>query len=233
MAMAVGVEKVKDSGYQGLNANNPPNDGTGRTLTAAAMFSMTPTKNITTGEGGVVTTDDPDLAARLRLLRNHGQTAPYEHAMLGFNWRITEMQAAMGIVQLGKLPRILDTKRANAERLAKALAEIDGVEAPLALPDREHAYMLYTLTVEHQRDAMAAFLQDAGIEARVYFPPAHRQPVFRAFPSELPVTDAIAPRMLSIPFHARLSDGQLKELVEGVAGAARAAGRRPPGSPST
>jgi len=93
-------------------------------LGAAAMFSMTPTKNITTGEGGVVTTDDPDLAARLRLLRNHGQTAPYEHAMLGFNWRITEMQAAMGIVQLGKLPRILDTKRANAERLGASIVDV-------------------------------------------------------------------------------------------------------------
>jgi len=186
------------------------------------MFSMTPTKNITTGEGGVVTTDDGALASRLRLLRNHGQTAPYQHSLLGFNWRMTEMQAAMGEVQLGRLEGILAVKRANAMWMSRALAGTAGVQSPAALPDRDHAYMLYTLLVDHPRDAMLDFLRKAGIEARVYFPPAHRQPIFSDQPCTLPVTDEIAPRMLSIPFHARLRQAQLEELASCVMGAAEA-----------
>src|SRR5664280_2414694 len=84
-------------------------------LGAAAMFSFTPTKNITTGEGGIVTTDDAELAHAMRLLRNHGQGELYQHLALGYNWRITEMQASMGIVQLGRLDGIVARKRVNAQ----------------------------------------------------------------------------------------------------------------------
>jgi len=138
------------------------------------------------------------------------------------------MQAAMGVVQLGRLGAILATKRANAGTMGKALAGIDGVQPPLALPDRDHAYMLYTLLVDHPRDLMLAYLQDAGIEARVYFPPAHLQSVFSNHPCDLPFTDEVASRMLSIPFHARLTEGQLEELASCVAEAAQAAGAASP-----
>jgi perosamine synthetase len=184
----------------------------------AAMFSFTPTKNITTGEGGMITTGDGDLAARLRLLRNHGQTEPYVHAFLGCNWRMTEMQAAMGRTQVAKLDGILARKRHLASQLDRELAATPGVQSPVVRPDRDHVYMLYTVTFaggQAVRDAVMRDLGQEGIETRVYFPPVHRQPIFAASTVALPVTDDVAGRILSLPIHSRLTP----EEVAAVAGA--------------
>jgi perosamine synthetase len=178
----------------------------------AAMFSFTPTKNITTGEGGMVTTNDGALARQLRLLRNHGQVSPYHHVLVGYNWRITELQAAMGIVQLGKLDEILVRKRRNAEWMRERLGSIANVRSPAEMPDREHVYMLFTLLV-NRRDYVLDRLLAAGIEARVYFPPVHRQPIFSGGVWRLPVTDAVSRRMLSIPFHSLLTPEELEEIA--------------------
>lgn len=187
-------------------------------LSRAAMFSFTPTKNVTTGEGGMVTTGDAALAGALRLLRNHGQRSLYEHVELGYNWRITEMQAAMGVVQVAKLDGILARKWSNATYLTDRLACVPGVRAPVVRPDRTHSFMLFTVLVDrHVRRRVLDGLLESGIEARVYFPPAHRQPVLaRGRRPELPVTDEVAARMLSLPFHSRLSHGELDEIVSAV-----------------
>jgi perosamine synthetase len=185
-------------------------------LGRAAMFSFTPTKNITTGEGGMVTTDDDDLAASMRLLRNHGQTALYQHEVVGWNWRITEMQAAMGSVQLGKLDTILKRKQANAEWMAQRLDGLAGLRLPVALPDRQHVYMLYTLLLDRDRDGALHRLNQLGIESRLYFPPAHRQPVFESGGIDLPVTEDLAARLLSIPFHSLLTEEELSVIGDGV-----------------
>ena len=181
-------------------------------LSRAAMFSFTPTKNITTGEGGIVTTNDGELAARLRLLRNHGQVSPYRHTVIGFNWRMTEMQAAMGLVQLDKLDGILARKERNAQWMKSRLGGNSGILLPSALPDRRHVYMLYTVLLD-RRDLVLQRLLEAGIEARVYFPPVHRQPVFEEPTGRLPVTEEVSPRMLSIPFHSRLLPVELEMIV--------------------
>ncbi|MEM9037002.1 MAG: aminotransferase class I/II-fold pyridoxal phosphate-dependent enzyme [Actinomycetota bacterium] len=178
----------------------------------AGMFSFTPTKNITTGEGGIVTTDDPDLAERLRLLRNHGMTAPYRHELLGHNWRMSDVTAAMGVAQLGKLDQILVRKRERAAWMSERLARIDGITPPLAQDDRQHVYMLYTTLVDGDRDGLASALRADGIESRVYFPPAHLQPVFAGSPGDLPVTEATFARMLSLPMHSRLTDPELARI---------------------
>lgn len=186
---------------------------------AAGMFSFTPTKNITTGEGGMVITDDRALAERLRLLRNHGQTALYRHEILGTNWRITEMQAAMGRVQLAKLDHILARKRAIATRLDRGLASIPGVQIPSVRPDRDHVYMLYTVRFSggtEVRDQVAKAARAANIETRVYFPPAHRQPIFAGYPADLPVTDDVAGRILSLPAHSRLTEEETDRVVSCV-----------------
>ncbi|MCU1499116.1 MAG: DegT/DnrJ/EryC1/StrS family aminotransferase [Acidimicrobiales bacterium] len=185
----------------------------------AGMFSFTPTKNITTGEGGMVTTDDGDLARELRLLRNHGMDAPYHHATLGYNWRISELQSALGCVQLGRLDGILATKRANAETFEGLLGPIDGITAPTVAPDRDHPYMIYTTLVHGgRRQQVLDHLQAVGIEARIYFPPAHRQPVFvdRGIGAELPVTDEVAGQILSLPFHAKLTHDDLRLIAKEV-----------------
>jgi perosamine synthetase len=183
----------------------------------AAVFSFTPTKNVTTGEGGLVTTNDGDLARRLRLLRNHGQAAIDRYVMLGYNWRLTEMQAAMGKVQLTKLPAVLDRKRANAAKLTARLDEIDGVQPPVVRPGCDPAFMIYTVLVDRDRDRLASVLRKAGIESRVYFPPAHLQPVLADFRTELPVTESVAPRMLSVPMHAQLRAAELDAIADAIA----------------
>jgi perosamine synthetase len=186
---------------------------------AAGMFSFTPTKNITTGEGGLVTTSDAAVADRIRLLRNHGMTAPYHHDVVGYNWRLTEMQAAMGVVQLGRLPGILERKRRNAGWLADRLAAVPGVTPPAVRDGAEHPYMIYTVLLDDgiDRDGVLADLLAEGIEAKVYFPPVHRQPIFAGLEVELPRTEAIAPRMLSLPFHAGLADDELELIADRLA----------------
>lgn len=188
----------------------------------AGMFSFTPTKNITTGEGGMVLTDNAYLAERLRLLRNHGQTALYRHEVLGNNWRITEMQAAMGRVQLSKLDGILRRKREIAVMLDEGLSSIAGVHPPAVGPERDHVYMLYTVRFSEGssvRDAVVELARERGIETRVYFPPAHRQPVFSDVTADLPVTDDTARRILSLPAHSKLTRIEVNEILDAVAAA--------------
>lgn len=186
-------------------------------LGAAAMFSFTPTKNITTGEGGMVTTNNDEIASRLRLLRNHGQDRLYSHAMLGYNWRITEMQAAIGVVQVGKLDSVLERKRTIAAWIAQRLAGVEGLSTPQALVDRSHSFMLYTLKIPGRRDRVLRALLNAGIEARVYFPPIHLQPVFATTRRpHLPVTERLAEEILTIPSHARLTTDELGIITEAV-----------------
>lgn len=179
----------------------------------AAMFSFTPTKNITTGEGGIVTTNDPLLAQKVRLLRNHGQTSIYEHTALGFNWRMTEMQAAIGLVQLGRLETILQRKRANAALMNDLLANLPGVHPPATRYDRDHTYMLYTILVDGARNEVMRSLHSAGIEGRLYFPPAHRQVIFADERWVLPITDDLSGRMISVPIHAGLTAQELSEIA--------------------
>jgi perosamine synthetase len=189
----------------------------------AGMFSFTPTKNITTGEGGMVVTGDCELARTLRLLRNHGQTAPYEHAMLGCNWRLSEMQAAMGRTQTAKLEAILARKADLAAGLDRLLGPVAGVQVPVVRDDRDHVHMLYTVTLASadaaRRDAVIADLAQQGIESRVYFPPAHRQPIFGERPPDLPVTDDLAGRILSLPMHSLLAPDELADVAAGLAAA--------------
>lgn len=187
----------------------------------AGMFSFTPTKNITTGEGSVVTTNSEDLAHQMRLLRNHGMSAPYQHDVLGYNWRLSDILAAVGCCQMDRLDAILARKRANADVLADRLGDLEGVSLPATPADRDHPYMIYTLQLEPDlRPKVTAALDAAGIEWRIYFPPAHRQPVFASSEDpNLPVTDAAAERILSIPFHSKLSSDDLGTIASTIRGA--------------
>jgi perosamine synthetase len=218
IARDAGIELIEDAAQaHGASYRDTPVGGFGR----AAMFSFTPTKNVTTGEGGIVTTNDTELATQLRLLRNHGQTSLYKHAFLGYNWRISEIQAAMGVVQINKLDAILNRKWANAIYLRHRLADIPNLSPPVSRSDRTHTYMLFTLKVPARlRDRVMGELLEAGIEARLYFPPAHLQPVFSANGVRLPTTERLATEMLSIPFHSRLSRTELDTIADALARAA-------------
>jgi perosamine synthetase len=194
------------------------------TFGKSAMFSFTPTKNITTGEGGMVLTGDAQTADRLRLLRNHGQARRYEHVLIGYNWRLTEMQAAIGRVQLRKLDAILARKRENAAWLNRRLTQVPGITPPYQLPHASSPHMLYTCLVQRNRDAVLDHLLRRGVEARIYFPPAHLQPIFADQHRRLPVAEAVAAQMLSIPMHSRLTTSELAQIADAVQDAADRAG---------
>jgi perosamine synthetase len=203
------------------------------TFGRSAMFSFTPTKNITTGEGGIVLTGDEETAERLRLLRNHGQRRPYEHELVGYNWRLTEMQAAMGRVQLRKLDAILTRKRASAAWMTRRLERVPGITPPFQLPGATPTHMIYTCLVDPDldRDTILERLLQRGIEAKVYFPPVHLQPVFRGRHRSLPVTEAIAGQMISLPMHAQLTQDELAEIADAVEEAVRPAAVTAPAGP--
>jgi perosamine synthetase len=191
----------------------------------SAMFSFTPTKNITMGEGGIVLTEDAATADRLRLLRNHGQRRLYEHEFVGYNWRLTEMQAAMGRVQLRKLDAILAHKRASAAWMDDRLAGLPGVTPPYVPSHVTPTYMLYTCLLDGYRDVVLDFLIGRGIEARVYFPPIHLQTAFPGNHRRLLVTEDVAARMISIPMHAQLSRAELGEVADALEAAVQMASR--------
>jgi perosamine synthetase len=228
LADEAGVALLEDAAEaHGATYRGLPVGGFGR----AAMFSFTGTKSMSIGEGGMVTTNDGALAGKLRLLRNHGQTGLYRHEVLGYNWRLSEMQAAIGTVQLQKLDAILARKRANARWMTARLDAVPGLTPPVTRPDRDHVYTLYSVLVGDDRDRALAVLNEAGIESKVYFPPAHQQPVLERFTAELPVTEALAGRMLSLPFHSRLTAEQLEEMAATLAAAIAPATTQAPAAP--
>ena len=212
LAEPLGIDVFEDAAQaHGATYHQRPAGSLGR----AAMFSFTPVKAITTGEGAVVTTDDSDLAHQLRLLRNHGMDRPYHHEIVGYNWRLSEMQSALGVKQLDRLDEILAVKAANARIMADLLADLDGVEVPAEIPDRTHPHTIYTLKVPARlRDVTMDALDQVGIETRRYFPPAHLEPAFVGSNSqELPVTEALAETVVSIPFHSRVTTHDLEEMA--------------------
>lgn len=188
-----------------------------------ACFSFYPSKNMTTTEGGMVLTNDEALASRLRMIRNQGMNVRYQHEILGYNLRMTDPCAAIGLVQLKKLPQWNEQRRANAEHYHRAL---DGVRSPLARPHHTHVFHQYTVRLPGgvsrgglSRDAVVEALNRRGIGARVYYPkPIHRQPVFAAEHAErcLPETDRAVREVFSLPVHPSLSNAELDEVIGGV-----------------
>jgi dTDP-4-amino-4,6-dideoxygalactose transaminase len=181
-------------------------------------FSLYATKNMTTAEGGLITTDDDRLADWLRLYRNQGMRARYQFEMLGYNFRMTDLSAAIGLVQLEKLERNTARRRAIAAAYDEAFAGLP-VRTPAVPEGRTHVYHQYTLDVGPDRDAILAELRGAGIGADVYYPvPVHRQAYImeRGLHADLPVTDAAAARTIALPIFPGLTDDERSEVVAAV-----------------
>ncbi|MEU8134542.1 DegT/DnrJ/EryC1/StrS family aminotransferase [Streptodolium elevatio] len=187
-----------------------------------AVFSLYPTKNMTSGEGGMVVTDDPEIARKLRLLRNQGMEKRYENEVVGFNMRMTDLHAAIGRVQLGRLAGWTEQRRANAAYLDAGIAG-SGIVTPAVAAGATHVYHQYTVRVSDEafpggRDAFAARLTERGVGSGVYYPvPIHRLPSF-GLTLDLPETERAAREVLSLPVHPSLSEGDLKTVVEAVVG---------------
>jgi perosamine synthetase len=182
----------------------------------AGCFSFYPTKNMTTGEGGMVTTDDLELADRLRLLREHGMKVRYHHDVLGYNFRMTDLHASIGLAQLTKLPAYNERRIAIAERYS---ATLEGVINPTVRPGTRHVFHQYTIRV-HRRDEFAERLRKLGVGSAIYYPvPVHRQKPFLALgygDERFPVTEQLTGEVLSIPVHPSLTDEEVETVIAAV-----------------
>lgn len=186
-------------------------------------FSFYPTKNMTTGEGGMITTDDAEIAQRARLLREHGAPQRYVHTVLGYNLRMMDLQAAIGIVQLSKVEGWNARRAANAAVLSERLAGLPGITTPAVRPGASHVFHQYTVRTG-QRDKLAAALAERGVGSAIHYAtPIHHQPLYRdlGYTESLPHAEAAAREVLSLPVHPALSDRDLIHIADAVADAVR------------
>jgi perosamine synthetase len=193
-------------------------------LGAVGCFSFYGNKIITTGEGGMCLTDDPDLAERLRLLRDHGMDPkrPYWHEVVAFNYRMTNLQAAVGVAQVKRLPALIEKKRTIARWYAESLAPLEQAGLIRLHPEASWArsvYWMYSvllaktpLTVDHVRNHLA----DRGVDSRPFFHPVHTLPPY-ARDERLPVAEELAARGLNLPSGVGLERDQVERVARALA----------------
>jgi dTDP-4-amino-4,6-dideoxygalactose transaminase len=194
-------------------------------------FSFYATKNLQTGEGGMITTNDDAVADRARLLRSQGERTRYVTEEAGYNYRMTEIAAALGLVQLPKLDARNDVRRANAagkrtpagRSLSRLLAGCERIVLPKELPGRRHVWHQYTIRVpegREVRDSLQAGLRERGIETAVFYPtPIHRQPLYQRLGYggvSMPVAERLAGEVLSLPVHPALSQDDIDTIAAAV-----------------
>ncbi|MDR0912619.1 MAG: DegT/DnrJ/EryC1/StrS family aminotransferase [Methanobrevibacter sp.] len=182
-----------------------------------ACFSFYPTKNMTTGEGGIITTNNEDYAKLARKIRAHGESKRYEHDILGYNFRLTDIGAAIGLAQLKKLDGFNSNRIANAEYLNEKLADIDGIKTPVKGKDSKHVYHQYTIKIEKgNRDDWVEFLNENGIGTGIHYPiPIYKQILYKnlGYNDKLTNTEDVASKVLSLPIHPSLTKEDLDEIV--------------------
>lgn len=188
-------------------------------------FSLYATKNVTTAEGGVITTSDAALADRLRVLRNQGMRARYQYEVAGHNYRMTDLHAAVGIPQLAKLDELTAKRRVNAAALSDGLAGVKGLRVPPVMPGRTHVWHQYTVLVGDDaaltRDELAAALTERGIGNGIYYPKVvFDYDCYRDHPgviaSDVPVATRVAQQALSLPVHPKLTGEDVDTIVRTV-----------------
>ncbi len=182
----------------------------------SACLSFHPSKNMTTMEGGAVLTNDASIAERLRRIRNQGRDELGQHLMLGSNYRMTELSAAIGLEQLKRLPEFEQRRIRNAQYLNEHLV---GVETPFVRSGYHHVYQQYTIRCT-ARDRLQQALREAGVDARVYYAqPLHRQPALSAHchtPFTLTETDRACQELLSLPVHPSMTEADLELVADTV-----------------
>lgn len=185
-------------------------------------FSFYPTKNMTTGEGGMITTDRDDIAERVRRFIDHGRgDGPYEHVSLGHNFRMTDLAAAIGRAQLEKLPRFVASRRENAEYLSEKLEDTD-VVVPSAPDGQRHAFHQYTIRAE-DRETIQRSLEERGVDSVVYYPTCIPDlESFAQFHADTPVARRLCDEVLSVPIHPQVTREGLDLIADGITSAPRA-----------
>jgi perosamine synthetase len=208
--------------YQGTPAGS---------LGDVACFSLHARKGVTSGEGGIVVSGDAGIAETVRKLSSFGVVSAFERKrahelaipsfeLLGYNYKLSDVQAAIALVQLGRLQELLKIRRSIADLYAERLRDVPGVEPPTEPSDREHTWQSYVVTVEPSisRDVVAGTLRSMGIEASMGTFACHLQPVYEdAAPAPCPVSADLFERHLAIPMHANLTEAQAERVASSLA----------------
>jgi len=197
-----------------------------------AILSFCSNKVITTGEGGAVITNSTELYEKLKLIRSHGraETSNYfstneymDYITLGYNFRMSDITAALGIAQLKKVDKIIKMRRENAAKLSKKLRKIAGVDVPNPPDGFQHVYQLYTIRLKEglgKRDALQTHLAKKGIMAKIYFPPVHFTHFYRkrlGHSLKLPVTEKLSEEVLSLPMYPSLTEKEIDYIADAIA----------------
>lgn len=193
------------------------------TIGTIGCTSFFPSKNLGCfGDGGAIFTNDDDLAQKMRMIANHGQSKRYYHDVVGCNSRLDSVQAAVLRIKLRKLDEYNNKRRAVADYYDNFFAKFDGIKTPVRSNNSKHIFHQYTLTLEgYDRDELNSFLAEKDVPSMIYYPvPAHKQKMFSAFGSEatnLPVTDWLTERVISLPIHTEMETEQLEVICSAVA----------------
>lgn len=201
--------------YKGNKAGN---------LGDLGCFSLYATKNIMSGEGGMITTNNDDYAAAIRSFRQHGMSAPYMYDELGYNYRLTDLQAAIGVEQLKKADKFTEARQHNASVLNEGLGGIAGLIIPSVGEDRTHVYHQYTVRITDDfataRDEFVAALRERGVGAGVYYPRAlHTYPHIAKLGfsiGDFPVSEQVASQVVSLPVHPAVSEEDLRKIIADI-----------------
>lgn len=187
-------------------------------------YSFYPSKNMFVGEGGITCTNNPIFAQKMRFMRTHGQTGKYFHTMLGLNYRMTDVEAAIGRQQLARLDEMLGIRRRNAEILTNGIAALPGIRPQQITPYTEHAWHQYCVIVDPltfgcTRDELASRLKQRGIMTGIHYPRGmHHQPIFIQLYGEitLPNTELLCERILALPVHHGLSEDEMYFVIDAL-----------------
>jgi len=193
-----------------------------------ACFSTYATKNLHTGEGGFITTNNPDAAETLKILRSQGQESKYRHVKLGYNYRMTEIAAAIGKVQIKKIDQFNRRRIENANHLTHLIRDLAALKPQVPIPNSKHVYYQYTVTLDEEeaglaREELQRSLAEAGIETDVHWPdPIHLQPWYRERyvyrPGMFPHAEELARTVLSIPIHPAVTREQIEYISKTLHG---------------
>lgn len=195
------------------------------TNSAASVFAFYPNKQMTTGEGGMIITNQETINDLSKSLRNQGRNLSNEwlvHERLGYNYRLDEMSCALGISQLRRIDKFLEMRSRVAKKYTALLKDIPGVEVPYVSPDVEMSWFVYVIKFEHgiDRNEVMQKLSAKGIGSRPYFSPIHLQPLyadgFGYKKGDFPITEDIAARTLAIPFFNTITDEQIEYVVNAI-----------------
>ncbi len=179
------------------------------------VFSFYPTKNMTTGEGGMITTSDLEVAEKTKMIRNHGQSERYVHPILGYNYRMTNLAAAIGLSQLNMIDQFNEKRQENA----RYYDELLNFESPFVPAGRKHVYHQYTIQVD-DRDGFTKHLEKEGVGYGVHYPiPIHKQPLMKEYNGQnFPKAEEASKKVVSIPVHPGLTDEEREQVGRAVNG---------------